>query len=148
MTRSIGRHAVFCSVLLALTSLSSFAQNATSGGDQQAQPDVQAGRGPGGGARRAGGGVRGTGTGVSGTTVMLKNEQGEAWTIISTDNTRVRRDGQPGTVAAIQAGDEVMAVGMPDADKHEVHAVMLMDVSAAQVAKAKANMGKTYITGR
>ena len=146
MTRLLGKHAVFCSVLMAGTSLSLFAQNATSGGDQQAQPGAQVRTG-GQGARR-GGGVRGTVTGVSGGSVMLKTEQGETWTVISTDNTRVRRDGQTGTVAAIQAGDEVMAVGMPDADKHEVHAMMLVDVSAAQVAKAKANLGKTYIVGR
>jgi hypothetical protein len=37
---------------------------------------------------------------------------------------------------------------MPDNDKHEVHAMMVVDVSAAMVAKAKANMGKLYITGR
>ena len=41
-----------------------------------------------------------------------------------------------------------MAMGVPDASKHEVHALMLVDVSAAAIAKAKANMGKTYITGR
>ena len=146
MTHSLWKHAVLCSALITGTALSLYAQNATSGGDQQAQPDVQAGRGAGGGRR--GGGVRGTVTGVSGTSVMLKNEQGEAWTIISTDNTRVRRDGQPGTVGAIQAGDEVIAMGVPDPDKHEVHAMMVMDVSAAQVAKAKANLGKTYIVGR
>ena len=149
MSRSTWKHAVLCSALIAGTSLSLYAQNATSGGDQQSQPDAQAGRRSGSqrGARR-GGGVRGTVTGVSGTNVTLKTEQGESWTVVSTDNTRVRRDGQPGTVSAIQAGDEVMAVGMPDPDKHEVHAMMLVDVSAAQVAKAKANLGKTYIAGR
>ncbi len=146
MTRSLWKHAVLCSALIAGTSLSLYAQNATSGGDQRPQPDAQAGRGAGGGRR--GGGVRGTVTGVSGTSVMLKTEQGEAWTVISTDNTRVRRDGQPGTVGAIQPGDEVVAMGVPDPDKHEVHALMVMDVSAAQVAKAKANLGKTYIVGR
>ena len=145
MTHSIGKHAVLCSILFAGAVLSAHAQNATSGGDQQAQPGAQQRNGGGG---RRGGGVRGTVTGVSGGSVMLKTEQGEAWTIISTDNTRVRRDGQPGTVAAIHAGDEVMAFGVPDADKHEVHAMMLVDVSAAEVAKAKANLGKTYIVGR
>ncbi len=117
---------------------------------------MQSRRGAGGGrpgasgayGGRRGGGVRGTVTAVSGSNVVLKTEAGETWTVISTDNTRVRRDSQPGTIAAIQAGDEVVAMGMPDADKHEVHAMMLMDVSAAEVAKARANMGKTYIVGR
>jgi hypothetical protein len=57
-------------------------------------------------------------------------------------------DGQPGALIAVKPGDEAAAMGMPDADKHEVHALIVMDVSAAMVAKAKANMGKTYITGR
>jgi len=60
----------------------------------------------------------------------------------------VMRDRQPLPVSNVQAGDEVFAMGMPDADKHEVHAMMVMDVPAAEVAKAKANLGKTYIVGR
>ena len=152
MNRSLPKSALLCSVLLGGFALATPAQNATSGGDQQPQPGVQSRRGAGGGepgaGGRRGGGIRGTVTSVSGTGVVLKTEAGESWTVISTDNTRVRRDGQPGTVSGIQAGDEVVAMGMPDADKHEVHAMMLMDVSAAEVAKAKANLGKTYIVGR
>lgn len=152
MNRSLPKSALLCSVLLGGFALATPAQNATSGGDQQSQPDVQTGRRPGGpnggqGGRR-GGGIRGTVTAVSGSNVTLKTEEGQTWTVISTDNTRVRRDSQPGTVSGIQAGDEVVAMGMPDADKHEVHAMMLMDVSAVEVAKAKANLGKTYIVGR
>jgi hypothetical protein len=60
----------------------------------------------------------------------------------------VRLDGQPAAINAVKPGDEAAAVGMPDNDKHEVHAMMVVDVSAATVAKAKANLGKTYITGR
>ena len=155
MNRSLWKSAVLCTVLLGGSSSVSRAQNATTGGDQQPQADVQTRRGPGGGGAnggpgggRRGGGIRGTVTSVNGSNVVLKTEAGETWTVISTDNTRVRRDNQPGTVATIQAGDEVVAMGMPDADKHEVHAMMLMDVSAAEVAKAKANLGKTYIVGR
>ena len=142
------KYAVFCAALATTTSLALLAQNATSGGDQQAQPDAQMRRGPGGQGGRRGGGIRGTVTGLSGTNITLKTEQGESWTVISTDNTRVRRDGQPSSLPAVQPGDEVMAMGMPDADKHEIHAMMLMDVSAAEAAKAKANLGKTYIAGR
>lgn len=152
MNRSLWKSALLCSVILGGLVSVTPAQNATSGGDQQSQPDAQTRRGPGGpnGGQggRHGGGIRGTVTSVSGSNVTLKTEAGEAWTVISTDNTRVRRDGQPGTVSGIQTGDEVMAMGMPDADKHEVHAMMLVDVSAAEVAKAKANLGKTYIVGR
>ena len=158
MKRSIWQHAARCTALVISTSFALHAQNATTGGDQISQPDAQTGGqaggerqgsgGPGGPGGRRGGGVRGTVTAVSGNNIAVKNEQGEAWTIVTTDNTRVRIDGQPGALGAVKPGDEAMALGMPDADKHEVHAMMVMDVSAAMVAKAKANMGKTYITGR
>lgn len=148
MNRLLPKSALLCSVLLGGFALATPAQNATSGGDQQPQADAQTRRGPGGQGGRRGGGIRGTVTSVNGSNVTLKTEEGQTWTVISTDNTRVRRDSQPGTVAGIQTGDEVFAMGMPDADKHEVHAMMLMDVSAAEVAKAKANLGKTYIVGR
>ncbi len=159
MKRSAWQHSVLCTALVASTSFALSAQNATTGGDQQSQPDAQGStpqnapqRGPGGagggfGGNR-GGTIRGTVTAVGKDTVTIKNEAGETWTVLSTDNTRVRRDGQPGTIGGVQAGDEVVAVGMPDADKHEVYAMMVMDVSAAAAAKAKENLGKTYITGR
>jgi hypothetical protein len=152
MKRFVWMHAVLCTALVAAAPFA-LAQNATSGGDQQAQPDAQTGAmRAGGGGRRAGGagggGVRGTVTAVSGANITVKNETGETWTIVTTENTRTRIDGQPGTTGAVKPGDEAMAVGMPDNDKHEVHAMMVVDVSAAMVAKAKANMGKLYITGR
>ncbi len=149
MTRFDWKHAVLCAALVSAMPAVLRAQNATTGGDQRAQPDAQTSAGQGGmGGGRRGGGVRGTVTSVSGSNIILKNEQGETWTIVTTDNTRVRLDGQTAAVSAVKPGDEAMAVGMPDNDKHEVHAMMVVDVSAAMVAKAKANLGKTYITGR
>ncbi|MGI4757399.1 MAG: DUF5666 domain-containing protein [Janthinobacterium lividum] len=148
MNRLLWKSALLCSVLLGGSVSASYAQNATTGGDQQPQADAQTRRGPGRQGERRGGGTHGTVTAVNGSNVTLKTDTGKTWTVISTDNTRVRRDGQPGTVSGIQTGDEVVAMGIPDADKHEVHAMMLIDVSAAEVAKAKANLGKTYIIGR
>ena len=156
MNRNPWQSAVLCCALLSATGLPLPAQNATTGGDQQSQTDAQTGaqrRGPGGGAgaggpRRAGGGVRGTVTAVSGADVTVKDEAGATWIIITTDNTRIMRSRQVLPISGVQAGDEVMAMGVPDADKHEVHAMVVMDVSAADVAKARANLGKTYIVGR
>ncbi len=93
-------------------------------------------------------GVRGTVTAVSGANVMLKTEAGETWTVVTTDNTRINIDRQPVKASDLKAGDEVMAAGILDQDKHEVHAMMLMGASAATVAKLKADMGKTYIVGK
>lgn len=129
--------------------LSAVAQNATSGGDQDGFPPARMGQGPGQGqGARRGGATRGTVTAVSGMNVTMKTPAGETMTVIATDNTRVTRDGQPGSLAAIQPGDEVVAMGIADVPNHAVHAMMVMDVSAAQVAKTKADMGRTYIIGR
>ena len=93
-------------------------------------------------------GIHGTVVGTSGANVTIKTEAGDTWTVVSTDNTRVNIDRQPVKIADLKAGDEVMAMGMPDAGKHEIHAMIIAGASAAQVAKLKANLGKTYIVGR
>lgn len=108
---------------------------------------------PGGGQRGQGRngmgrGVRGTVTAASGANVTLKTERGDTWTVMTTDNTRINIDRQPVKASDVKAGDEVMAMGIVDQDKHEVHAMMLAGISAAQVAKLKADMGKTYIIGK
>lgn len=110
---------------------------------QQGEPG-QAARGP----ARVGRGVRGTIVSASGTNVTLRTEGGESWTVATTDNTRINIDRQPVKAADLKAGDEVMAVGVVDQDKHEIHAMMLMGASAATAAKLKADMGKTYIVGK
>ncbi len=116
---------------------------------QDDAPPQEAGRGQGGGAGRGRGrGVRGTVLSTSGANVTIKTETGETWTVVTTDNTRVNIDRQTVKVAEIKAGDEVAAMGMPDNDKHEIHAMMLIGASAAQAAKLKADMGKTYIVGK
>ncbi|WP_156993771.1 DUF5666 domain-containing protein [Terriglobus sp. TAA 43] len=150
--KTLWKSAVLCSALT-LSTLA-FGQNATSGGDQQPQQDAQGQgmrRGTGGlggqGGRR-GGATRGTVASVSGSNIVVKDDAGTTWTIITTENTRVMRGRETLAISGIQPGDEVMSMGMPDADKHELHAMMVMDVPAADVAKAKANLGKTYIVGR
>ncbi|AFL86625.1 hypothetical protein Terro_0276 [Terriglobus roseus DSM 18391] len=152
MSRNLWKSAVLCCALLSPATLPLLAQNATSGGDQQPQDDAQTSaqrRGPGGpGGQRRGTGLRGTVTAVSGTSVTIKDESGTTWTVITTDNTRVMRSQQVTPIGSVQAGDELIAMGLPDAEKHELHAVVVMDVSAADVAKARADMGRTYIIGR
>ena len=48
----------------------------------------------------------------------------------------------------IKPGDSVMAMGQVDAAKKTVQAMMINATDAATVAKAKENLGKTYIWGR
>jgi len=136
--KMLWKSAVLCFALTLSTV--AFAQN------DQPQQGMQ--RGPGGPGGRRGGAARGTVVSVSGANIVVKAEDGTTWTVITTDNTRVMRGRETLAISGIQPGDEVFGMGMPDADKHELHAMMVMDVPAAEVAKAKANMGKTYITGR
>ncbi len=107
----------------------------------------RAGDAPGMGMGR-GRGIHGTIVGTSGANVTIKTEAGDTWTIVSTDNTRINIDRQPTKLADLKAGDEVVAMGIPDPTKHEIHALVIAGASAAQVAKLKANLGKTYIVGR
>jgi hypothetical protein len=58
------------------------------------------------------------------------------------------RNGQAIQLSDVKPGDSVTARGTVDAAAKTVQAMMVMDVDAATVAKAKENMGKTYITGR
>ncbi|QMV19281.1 hypothetical protein GOB94_11755 [Granulicella sp. 5B5] len=101
------------------------------------------------GMQRAGGEV----TGVSGATVTIKTEAGETMQIVTTDNTRVMK-GRPneggGTikVSDLKVGDGVMAVGNLDAANKTLHAAMILATDAAVLAKAKADLGKTYIVGK
>ncbi len=93
-------------------------------------------------------GVRGTVVSTSGANVTLKTDTGETWTVVSTDNTRINIDRQPTRIANLKAGDEVVAMGVPDPAKHELHALAILGASAAEVAKLKADLGKTYIVGK
>ena len=120
--------------------------------DTPSQPGQNSAAGAGGsrgqGRNGMGRGIRGTVTAASAGSVTLKTEAGETWTVITTDNTRINIDRQPVKVSDVKPGDEIMAMGITDPDKHEVHAMMLGGISAAQVAKLKADMGKTYIVGK
>ncbi|WP_419805508.1 DUF5666 domain-containing protein [Terriglobus sp.] len=136
-----------CSFTLA----ASFQLSAQAPQQPGSDPTMQAtpGGGPRGQGRNGmGRGIRGTVTATSGANVTVKTEAGETWTVVTTDNTRINIDRQPIKAADVKPGDEVVAMGIVDQDKHEVHAMMLGGISAAQVAKLKADMGKTYIVGR
>ena len=111
----------------------------------------QAQGGEGGHGRRGGFGgqaVQGIVTAASGSKVTIKTEAGDSYEITAADNARIMRDRQPISLGDIKPGDSVTALGQVDAAKKTVEARMVMDVDAATVAKARENLGKTYITGR
>jgi hypothetical protein len=128
--------------------------------------DAPAGDAPQGGQRQGrrggmgmgqgnGGGVGGTVTAVSETSLSLKSEAGEAYTIDLTANTRLMKDRQPIKTTDIKVGDNLMAMGMQEPGKHEIHAAVVMVMTPEQAAQMRArekemreNLGKTIIAGR
>jgi hypothetical protein len=92
--------------------------------------------------------VQGIVTAATANKVTIKTDAGDSYDVTLGDNARVMKAGQGIGLADIQAGDSVTAMGQVDATKKTVEARMVIDVDAATMAKARANMGKTYITGR
>ena len=92
--------------------------------------------------------VQGTVTAATGNKVTIQTQTGDSYDITAADSARITRSGQPIKLSDIKPGDSVTAMGQVDATKKTVQAMTISDVDAATLAKAVANMGKTYIIGR
>jgi hypothetical protein len=133
-----------------------------SGSRLQAQADGQtgdagAGQGQGRGGYGARGGfgggqigtpVQGIVTTSSGSKLTIKTDAGDSYEITPADNARIMENRQAVKLSDIKPGDSVMAMGQVDATKKTVQARMINATDAATIAKARENLGKTYITGR
>ena len=125
-----------------------------SGSQMQAVAQGRGGGGGQGGGRGGFGGgqmgqrVQGTVTAATGNKVTIQTQTGDSYDITAADNAHITRSGQPIKLSDIKPGDSVTAMGQVDATKKTVQATMISDVDAAALAKAVANMGKTYIIGR
>jgi hypothetical protein len=108
----------------------------------------QGGFGGRGGFGRMGQPVQGTVTAVSGGKITIKTDAGDTYDVSPAANARVMKDREAIQISDIKAGDVVTAMGQVDTTKKTVEAMMIRDVDAATAAKAKENLGKTYITGR
>jgi hypothetical protein len=111
----------------------------------------QGGYGQGGGGRGnfAGGqNVQGTVTAAASGKLTIKTDTGDSYDVTVTDTARIMENRQPIKLSDVKPGDMVTAMGTVDADKKTVQAMMVNAVDAATVAKAKENLGKTYITGK
>lgn len=121
-------------------------------GPQMQGQDQPAGQGQ--GRRRGGFGgqvgqrVQGIVTAATAGKVTIKTDTGDSYDITVSETSRVMKSGQPIKLSDVKPGDSVTAMGQVDSASKTVQAMMLMDVDAATLAKAKENMGKTYITGR
>lgn len=101
-----------------------------------------------GGAFAGGRMVRGTVTAVAADRLTVKTEDGEVYEVAVSANTRMMKEHQPVKIADIKAGDGVGAMGVMDAPAKTVHAVMVAVMDAAQMKKAREDLGKLYITGK
>lgn len=111
----------------------------------QDQPAAQ-GQGGGRGGFQAGQMVQGIVTAATADKLTIKNNEGNSFDVTITADSRVMKDRQPIKLIDVKPGDSVTAVG--EVAKTTVQARMVMVVDAAIVAKAKENLGKTYITGK
>jgi hypothetical protein len=111
----------------------------------QDQPAAQ-GQGRGRGGFQAGQIVQGIVTAATADKLTIKNNEGNSYDITVTADSRVMKDRQPIKLSDVKPGDSVTAVG--EVAKTTVQARMVMVVDAATLAKAKENLGKTYITGK
>jgi hypothetical protein len=131
------------------------------GSQLQAQTDGQTGqpagqmgqrgqRGVGQGGRGGFGGqrVEGTVTAATADKLTIKTDVGDSYDVTVSESSRIMKAGEPIKLSDVKTGDSVTAMGQIDAAKKTVQAMMVMDVDAATMAKAKENLGKTYITGR
>src|ERR1700677_4200694 len=95
-----------------------------------------------------GNGVRGTVTAAAAGSFTIRTEEGESYRVLYSPNTRLMKDRQPIEAGDIHVGDMLMAGGLIDAKAKTVGAVFLYDIDAAEVRKARAGFGKTWIMGK
>jgi hypothetical protein len=92
--------------------------------------------------------VRGTVAAATADGLTVKTENGDTYQVVVTSNTRIMKERQPVKLSDIHPGDGVGAMGVIDAPTKTVHAAALFVVDAAQIKKAREDMGKTYISGK
>ena len=98
--------------------------------------------------------VTGIVTAASGEGLTLKTDAGEIYTVDLTANTRVMKDRQPIGASDLKVGDAVAVMGKPEPGKNEVHAMMVIVMSAEQASQMASrqkemqeSLGKTFIMG-
>jgi hypothetical protein len=93
-------------------------------------------------------GVRGTVTVIAKDSFTIKTEEGEVYRVFYSPNTRLVKDRQPIESSDVHAGDMLLAGGLLDAKAKTVGAVLIVDVDAKDVQKARAAFGKTWVVGK
>jgi hypothetical protein len=95
-----------------------------------------------------GNGVRGTVTAAAANRFTIRTDEGDTYQVLYGPNTRLVKDRQPIEASDIHLGDMLIAGGLVDAKAKTVGAVLLLDVDAEQVRKARAGFGNTWVAGK
>jgi hypothetical protein len=107
--------------------------------------------GPPDGLRQAfgnGNGIRGTVTAAAANSFTIRTDQGDAYQVLYSPNTRLMKDRQPIEATDVHVGDMLMAGGIVDAKARTVGAVFIVDIDARQIRDARAAFGKTWVMGK
>jgi|SRR5271170_1966131 len=108
------------------------------------------GDGQGRGMMGSGRGVGGTVTAISGSTITIKTEEGDAYQVLTSANSRIMKQREPIKITDIHVGDALMAGGEVDTKAKTVGAVfvaVLTPEQAAQAKKMREDFGKTWTAG-
>jgi hypothetical protein len=95
-----------------------------------------------------GNGVRGTVTAAKPNSFTIRTDEGDIYQVLYSPNTRFMKDRQPMDAGDVHVGDMLMAGGLVDAKAKTVGAVLVVDVDAKEVEKARAAFGKTWVMGK
>lgn len=95
-----------------------------------------------------GNGVRGTVTAAKPNSFTIRTDEGDIYQVLYSPNTRLMKDRQPIDAGDVHVGDMLMAGGLVDAKAKTVGAVLVVDVDAKEVEKARAAFGKTWVMGK
>jgi hypothetical protein len=95
-----------------------------------------------------GNGVRGTVTAAGASSFTIRTDEGDTYQVLYSPNTRMVKDRQPIAAADVHVGDMLMAGGLVDAKAKTVGAVIIVDIDANEVRKAREAFGKTWVVGK
>lgn len=92
--------------------------------------------------------VRGTITAVQPGQFTIRTDEGDLYKVLYGPNTRIIKNRQPVDSSEVHSGDMLMAAGELDKKARTLGAAFLFDLDAAEVERARAGFGKTWIAGK
>jgi hypothetical protein len=92
--------------------------------------------------------VRGTVMGLGNNTFTIRTDEGTAYKVLYSVNSRFLANHGPGKPSDVHAGDMLIATGNLDTKAKTVGAAILIDVPAEEVKKAREGLGKTWTAGK